>query len=147
MSMCIEVEARTIYTVHLTDEDMVKVKKWIKEHEEDLPSFKMEDNIAWAVARLYEDDEILAFEDINPAAPIHILVIPKKHIISLAHMEKEDEALIGRIYGVINEIARDQGFKENGYRVIVNCGKDGGQEVMHLHFHLLAGKQLGEKII
>ena len=98
-------------------------------------------------SKVYEDEEILAFKDINPAAPIHILVIPKKHIISLAHMEKEDEALIGRIYGVINEIARDQGFKENGYRVIVNCGKDGGQEVMHLHFHLLAGKQLGEKII
>ena len=98
-------------------------------------------------SKVYEDEEILAFKGINPAAPIHILVIPKKHIISLAHMEKEDEALIGRIYGVINEIARDQGFKENGYRVIVNCGKDGGQEVMHLHFHLLAGKQLGEKII
>ena len=98
-------------------------------------------------SKVYEDEEILAVKDINPAAPIHILVIPKKHIISLAHMEKEDEALIGRIYGVINEIARDQGFKENGYRVIVNCGKDGGQEVMHLHFHLLAGKQLGEKII
>ena len=98
-------------------------------------------------SKVYEDEEILAFKDINPAAPIHILIIPKKHIISLAHMEKEDEALIGRIYGVINEIARDQGFKENGYRVIVNCGKDGGQEVMHLHFHLLAGKQLGEKII
>lgn len=98
-------------------------------------------------SKVYEDEEILAFKDINPAAPIHILVIPKKHITSLAHMEKEDESLVGRIYGVINEIARDQGFKENGYRVIVNCGKDGGQEVMHLHFHLLAGKQLGEKII
>ena len=63
MSMCIEVEARTIYTVRLTDEDMVKVKKWIKEHEEDLPSFKMEDNIAWAVARLYEEDEISLYDD------------------------------------------------------------------------------------
>ena len=62
MSMCIEVEARTIYTVHLTDEDIEKVKKWIKEHKEDLPSFKMEDNIAWAIARLYEDDEISLYE-------------------------------------------------------------------------------------
>ena len=97
--------------------------------------------------KVYEDDEILAFKDINPAAPIHILVIPKKHIASLAHMEKEDEAVVGKIYGVINKIAKEQGFKENGYRVIVNCGKDGGQEVMHLHFHLLAGKQFGEKII
>lgn len=97
--------------------------------------------------KVYEDEEILAFKDINPAAPIHILVIPKKHITSLAHLEKEDEALVGKIYGVMNQIAEKQGVKENGYRVIVNCGKDGGQEVMHLHFHLLAGKQLGEKIV
>ena len=98
-------------------------------------------------AKVYEDEEILAFKDINPAAPIHILVIPKKHITSLAHLEKEDEAIVGKIYGVINKIAEEQGVKETGYRVIVNCGKDGGQEVMHLHFHLLAGTQLGEKIV
>ena len=97
--------------------------------------------------KVYEDDEILAFNDINPAAPIHILVIPKKHIASLAHMEKEDEAIVGKIYGVINKIAEEKGFKESGYRVIVNCGKDAGQEVMHLHFHILAGKKLGEKMI
>lgn len=97
--------------------------------------------------KVYEDDEILAFKDIDPAAPIHILVIPKKHITSLAHLEDGDERIIGKIYKVINKIADEKGFKENGYRVIVNCGKDGGQEVMHLHFHLLAGKQFGEKII
>lgn len=97
--------------------------------------------------KVYEDEEILAFKDINPAAPIHILVIPKKHITSLAYIEKEDEALIGKIYRVINKIAEENGFKENGFRVIVNCGEDGGQEVMHLHFHLLAGKHLGEKIV
>ena len=97
--------------------------------------------------KVYEDDEILAFKDINPAAPIHILVIPKKHITSLAHLEKEDEVIVGKIYSVINKIAEEQGVKEKGYRVIVNCGKDGGQEVMHLHFHLLAGTQLGEKIV
>lgn len=96
---------------------------------------------------VYEDDEIIGFKDINPAAPIHILVIPKKHIPSLAHLQKEDENLIGKIYSVINKIAEEQGVKEKGFRVIVNCGKDGGQEVGHLHFHLLAGKQLGEKII
>ena len=97
--------------------------------------------------KVYEDEEILAFKDINPVAPIHILVIPKKHIDSLAHMEKEDEMIVGKIYGVINKIAEEQGFKENGYRVIVNCGKDAGQEVMHLHFHLLAGTKFGEKIV
>ncbi len=96
--------------------------------------------------KVYEDEEILAFHDIEPAAPIHILVIPKKHITSLAHMEKEDEAIIGKIYGVINKIAEDKGFKEEGYRVVVNCGKNGGQTVMHLHFHILAGRQFGEKI-
>ena len=97
--------------------------------------------------KVYEDDEILAFKDINPAAPIHILVIPKKHITSMTHLKKEDAAIVGRIYEVINKIEEEQGVKEKGYRVIVNCGKDGGQEVMHLHFHLLAGKQLGEKIV
>ena len=97
--------------------------------------------------KVYEDDEILAFNDINPAAPIHILVIPKKHIESLAHMQKEDEAVVGKIYGVINKIAEEKGFKESGYRVIVNCGKDAGQEVMHLHFHILAGAKFGDKIV
>ncbi len=96
---------------------------------------------------VYEDDEIIAFKDIQPAAPIHILVIPKKHIASLAQLTKDDETLIGRIYTVINEVASKQGVKERGYRVIVNCGEDGGQEVGHLHFHLLAGKKLGEKIV
>ena len=98
-------------------------------------------------SKVYEDEEILAFNDIDPAAPIHVLVIPKKHITSLAEMKDGEEKIISKIYKVINRIAEKQGFKENGYRVIVNCGKDGGQEVGHLHFHLLAGKQLGEKIV
>ncbi len=97
--------------------------------------------------KVYEDDEVLAFHDINPEAPIHILVVPKKHITSLAHIEKEDEALIGKIFGVINQISEEQGFKQDGYRVITNCGKNGGQSIKHLHFHILAGKSLGEKIL
>lgn len=92
--------------------------------------------------KVYEDEDIYAFHDINPSAPIHILVIPKKHIVSLAHLEKEDEKIIGKIFGVINKIAEEHGFKQDGYRVISNCGKNGGQEVMHLHFHILAGKKL-----
>ena len=95
----------------------------------------------------YEDDEILAFKDINPAAPIHILVIPKKHITSLIEIEESDERLIGKIYKTINKIAKEQEFDQKGFRVIVNCGEDGGQEVGHLHFHLLAGKKLGDKIV
>ncbi len=97
--------------------------------------------------KVYEDDEILAFHDINPATPIHILVIPKKHITTHNDLEKEDIELMGKIHMVINQIAEENGFKENGYRLIVNCGEDGGQEVKHLHFHILAGKKMGEKII
>ena len=95
---------------------------------------------------VYEDDDILAFRDINPAAPVHILVIPKKHISSLIDLSKEDELLVGKIYTVINKIAKREGINEKGFRVIVNCGEDGGQEVKHLHFHVLGGKKLGTKI-
>ena len=97
--------------------------------------------------KVYEDDDVLAFYDIKPEAAIHILVIPKKHIASVAHMQKEDEALIGKIYSVINKIAEEKGFKDNGFKVIVNCGEDGGQEVMHLHFHILAGENLRKKFV
>ena len=95
---------------------------------------------------VYEDDEILAFRDINPVAPIHILVIPKKHIESVIHLCKEDEYLIGKIYTVINKIAKQENIDGKGFRVIVNSGEDGGQEVKHLHFHLIGGKKLGIKI-
>ena len=92
--------------------------------------------------KVYEDDEILAFKDINPVAPVHILVIPKKHISSAKDIKPEDEALIGRMFTVINQIATELKL-ENGFRIVNNCGEDGGQEVMHLHFHLLGGKKLG----
>lgn len=91
--------------------------------------------------KVYEDEEILAFKDINPMAPIHILVIPKKHIASAKDITVEDEALIGRMFTVINQIA-DELKLDNGYRIINNCGEDGRQEVMHLHFHLLGGRKL-----
>ena len=96
--------------------------------------------------KVYEDEEILAFKDINPVTPVHILVIPKKHITSLNEIELEDQMLIGKIFTVIKKIAKDQGIAENGYRVIANCGEDGGQEVKHLHFHILGGKKLGTKV-
>ncbi len=97
--------------------------------------------------KVYEDEEIIAFYDINPVAPIHILVVPKKHISKLTELNKEDEAVIGKVYTVINKIAEDKGFKESGFRVITNCGEDSGQEVMHIHFHILAGTKIGNKII
>lgn len=97
--------------------------------------------------KVYEDNEIMAFYDINPAAPIHILVIPKKHISTHNELTEEDEKIVGKIHCVINKIAEEKGFAEKGYRIIVNCGNDGGQEVGHLHFHVLAGRSLGAKII
>ena len=95
---------------------------------------------------VYEDEEILAFRDINPVAPVHVLVIPKKHISSLVDLKPEDETLVGRIYSVINKIAKQENIFESGFRVVVNCGEDGGQEVKHLHFHLIGGKKLGTKL-
>lgn len=96
---------------------------------------------------VYEDERVIAFKDVNPAAPIHILVVPKKHIVNLLEVSREDSDLTSYIYQVINTIAIENGFAEKGFRVIVNCGKDSGQEVMHLHFHVLAGKKLGDKIV
>lgn len=96
--------------------------------------------------KVYEDEDIVAFYDVNPVTKIHILVIPKKHIASVTDLKKEDEAVIGKIYTVINQIAKEQGFDEDGFRIITNCGEHGGQEVMHLHFHILAGQKLGYKI-
>ena len=95
---------------------------------------------------VYEDEDILAFNDVNPVTPVHILVIPKKHIESLAEIKEEDEELIGKIHTTIKKIANQVGILDKGFRVIVNCGEDGGQEVKHLHFHILGGKKLGTKI-
>lgn len=91
---------------------------------------------------LYKDEEIVAFCDIQAKAPIHILVIPTKHIPSLAEMEEGDYHLIGRIYQVIQQLAEEKGIQERGYRVVVNCNHEGGQTVSHLHFHLLGGRQM-----
>lgn len=96
---------------------------------------------------IYEDDKVIAFNDVNPAAPIHILVVPKKHIETLLDVTDEDNDLISYVYQVINKIAKEKRFANNGFRVIVNCGKDSGQEVMHIHFHVLGGKKLGDKIV
>ena len=97
--------------------------------------------------KVYEDEDILAFYDINPATPIHILVIPKKHIATHNDLTDEDSELMAKMHRVINQIAEEKGFKEKGYRLIINCGEDSGQEVMHLHFHILDGKKLRAKII
>lgn len=90
---------------------------------------------------VYEDDLCLAFHDIRPKAPMHVLVIPKKEIASLAALTPEDEAIVGRCVMVASRVAAEQGL-EGGYRLVCNCGEDGGQEVPHLHFHLLGGRRL-----
>lgn len=91
---------------------------------------------------VYEDEQILAFKDINPLAPVHILVVPKKHISSVMELSKEDEILVGKIYTVIQKLAKEFKVSENGFRVVTNCGEVAGQTVKHLHFHILGGKKL-----
>lgn len=93
--------------------------------------------------KVYEDDTVVAFHDITPQAPVHILVIPKKHIATMNDAEGEDFALIGDIHRAAQHIARELGIAESGYRLINNCGKHSGQEVFHIHYHLLGGEQLG----
>jgi len=90
---------------------------------------------------VYEDDRCLAFHDVAPQAPTHVLVIPKQEIASLDDLTGADEALVGHLYGVIRKVAAELGLA-NGYRVVVNCGRDGGQSVDHLHFHVLGGRPL-----
>jgi histidine triad (HIT) family protein len=91
---------------------------------------------------VYEDDQCLAFNDINPQAPVHVLVIPKKTVASIAALEDEDTALAGHLLMVIRDLARSLGLEE-GFRVVANTGRDGGQTVDHLHFHLLGRRHLG----
>ncbi len=91
---------------------------------------------------IYEDDEFLAFNDINPVAKIHILVIPKKEIRNLDEATEDDLLLLGKCQLIIAKIARELGIDKNGYRVVTNINSDGGQEVFHLHYHLLGGEKL-----
>ena len=93
-------------------------------------------------SKVYEDDKVLAFNDINPVAPYHILVIPQKHYESIIDVPENEMDIIAHIHNVMNKIARDKGFDKTGFRIINNCGHDGGQEVKHIHYHVLAGKKL-----
>lgn len=91
---------------------------------------------------VYEDEHCVAFRDVSPQAPIHVLVIPRKPIPSLEQLEAEDEVLVGHLWMVIRDLARQLEIAEGGYRVVANCGKNGGQTVDHLHFHLLGGREM-----
>lgn len=90
---------------------------------------------------VYENEIIFAFEDINPQAPVHIVIIPKKHIGSISELKAEDASIIGELIIRISKIALQKGISDSGFRVVANTGEDGGQTVKHLHFHLLGGRQ------
>ncbi|MEJ5226608.1 histidine triad nucleotide-binding protein [Thermodesulfovibrio sp.] len=90
--------------------------------------------------KVYEDEHVLAFHDIAPQAPVHILIIPKKHYSTILDINESDKELIGHIFLVAKRIAKEMAFDEKGFRVVVNCNSEGGQTVFHLHFHLLAGR-------
>lgn len=91
---------------------------------------------------VYEDDGVVAFRDISPQAPTHILIIPRKHISGNLEIQPDDAALIGRMFIVANHLAKQDGIAESGFRTLFNCGPDGGQAVSHLHLHLLGGRRL-----
>ena len=91
---------------------------------------------------LYQDDEVVAFPDINPSAPTHLLIVPRAHIESLAQLPDDETPLVGKMAKVANKLARDGGIADSGYRVVINSGREGGQVVPHLHMHLMGGRKM-----
>lgn len=96
---------------------------------------------------VYQDDHVTAFRDVNPQAPVHILIVPNREIPTVNDIEETDEVLIGKLFTAAKKIAADEGVAENGYRLLINCNRDGGQEVFHLHMHLFGGRPLGPMIL
>lgn len=97
--------------------------------------------------KVYEDEYIFAFEDINPQAPKHVLVVPKDHICCANEINEKNSKYVSHIFEKVGEIAKLMGINETGYRIINNCGKEAGQTVFHLHFHILGGADMGEKLL
>jgi histidine triad (HIT) family protein len=91
---------------------------------------------------VYEDDDVLAFRDINPQAPCHVLIIPKKHIATLNDLTAEDAELMGKLYLAAAKVAKQEGLDEAGYRTLINCNEQAGQTVFHIHLHLLGGRRM-----
>jgi len=92
---------------------------------------------------VYESDTAIAFRDINPQAPTHVLVIPRKHIATINHIDQEDQAVVGSLYTAAREIAASEGIAEHGYRAVMNCNEAAGQTVFHIHLHVLGGREMG----
>ena len=95
---------------------------------------------------LYQDEKVIAFRDVNPQAPVHLLIIPRKHIPSLTELTEAETPLMGHMVSVANQLARREGVSDKGYRLVINCGKEGGQAVPHLHMHLLGGRRLSSNL-
>lgn len=91
---------------------------------------------------VYESDTVIAFRDINPQAPTHVLIIPRKHIATINDIDDADQAIVGSLFSAAREIARDEGYAESGYRTVMNCNEDAGQTVFHIHLHMLGGRPL-----
>lgn len=92
---------------------------------------------------VYEDDRAIAFNDIDPQAPFHVLIVPKKEIPTINDIAEEDEALVGHLYRIAAQLAHENGFAEDGYRVVMNCNEHGGQSVYHIHLHMMGGRRMG----
>lgn len=91
---------------------------------------------------VYQDDQAVAFHDIHPVAPVHILIVPRQHLPSVNHLEQSDEPLIGHLFIIARHLAREKGIDRSGYRLILNTGPDSGQAVFHLHLHLIGGRRM-----
>ncbi len=91
---------------------------------------------------VYEDERVVAFKDINPVAPVHLLLIPKEHLANILDINEANAELVGHIHLVANKLAREAGIAEKGFRIVTNCNKEGGQIIYHLHYHLIGGEQL-----
>lgn len=95
---------------------------------------------------IYQDEEVIAFRDINPQSPVHLLVIPRKHFTSLTDLTEEEKPLMGHMITIANQLAKDEGIADTGYRLVINCGRQGGQLVPHLHLHVMGGRQLSGQL-
>ena len=96
--------------------------------------------------KVYQDEDFLAFRDISPEAPTHVLIIPRTHITSLAQLTEEQQELAGRLIIIAKKLAEKEGIAKGGYRLVINCGPEGGQLVSHLHLHLIGGRKLGDRL-
>ncbi|MDH5696704.1 MAG: histidine triad nucleotide-binding protein [Dehalococcoidia bacterium] len=95
---------------------------------------------------IYQDEELIAFRDIKPQAPVHLIIIPRRHIPSLVQLTEDELPVIAHMVEVANQLAKGEGVAQSGYRLVINCGKEGGQLVPHLHLHLLGGRRLSDQL-